>query len=196
MPTPKEIEIKLELPPASLQRFKRIPLLRGQKRRAKSATEVSVYFDTDKHKLHRKGMMLRVRRSGDRYIQTIKSAGNSGPFARDEWESEIKGRAPDLRLAQGTALEPLRSGKFRRQLRPVFETRIRRTTYPLSNGKSDIVLTLDKGTIATGRSSKALCEIELELKRGDEAELFRLARELTQTLPVQLALKEQVRTRI
>jgi hypothetical protein len=73
MPAPKEIELKLELPPASLPRLKRIPLLRGQKRRIKSATEVSVYFDTDKHKLHKKGMMLRVRRSGDRYVQTIKS---------------------------------------------------------------------------------------------------------------------------
>jgi triphosphatase len=78
MPAPKEIEVKLELAPASLARFKKIPLLRG--RRPKSATEVSVYFDTEKHKLYNKGMMLRVRRSGDRYLQTIKSAGNSGPF--------------------------------------------------------------------------------------------------------------------
>jgi inorganic triphosphatase YgiF len=166
MPTPKEVEIKLELPPASLQRFKKIPLLRGQKGRAKSATEISVYFDTAKHKLHRKGMMLRVRRSGDRYVQTIKSAGNSGSFARDEWESEIKAGAPELRLAQGTALEPLLSGKFRRQLRPIFETRIRRTTYPLSNGKSDIALTLDKGRIATGRSSKALWRFRKIRKKG------------------------------
>jgi triphosphatase len=191
MPAPKEIEVKLELPSASLPRFKKIPLLRGEERRPKRATEVSVYFDTDKQKLHKNGMMLRVRRGGDRYVQTIKSAGNSGPFTRDEWESEIEGAAPDLRLAQGTALEPLVSGKFRRQLKPVFETRVRRTTYPLSNGKTDIALTLDKGKIATGRSSRPLCEIELELKRGDEAELFRVARELTQALPAQVALKSK-----
>jgi inorganic triphosphatase YgiF len=80
MPAPKEIEVKLELAPASLARFKKIPLLRGQRGRPKSATAVSVYFDTDKHKLYNKGMMLRVRRSGDRYLQTIKSAGSSGPF--------------------------------------------------------------------------------------------------------------------
>ena len=190
MPAPKEIEIKFELPPASLPRLKKIPLLRGKKR-AKSATEVSVYFDTDKHKLHKKGMMLRVRRSGDRYVQTIKSTRNSGPFARDEWESEIDGRAPDLRLARGTALEPLLSGKFRRQLKPVFETRVRRTTYPLGDGKSDIVLTLDKGKIATGRHSRPLCELELELKRGDEAQLFDVARELTQALPAQLGLRSK-----
>jgi triphosphatase len=191
MPAPKEIEVKLELPPASLPRLRKIPLLRAQKGRPKTATEVSVYFDTDKHKLHKKGMMLRVRRSGDRYVQTIKSAGNSGPFARDEWESEIEGRAPDLRLAQDTALAPLLSGKFRRQLKPVFETRVRRTTYPLSSGNSDIALTLDKGKIASGRHSRPLCEIELELKRGDEAELFKVARQLTHVLPAQLALKSK-----
>lgn len=189
MPAPKEIEVKLELPPASLPRFKKIPLLRGQKRRPESATEVSVYFDTDKHKLRKKGMMLRVRRSGDRYVQTIKSSRNFGPFSRDEWESEIEGTAPDLRLAQGTALEPLLSDKFRRQLKPVFETRVRRTTYPLSNGTSEIALTLDKGKIATGRNSRPLCE--LELKRGDEADLFKVARELTQALPAQVALKSK-----
>jgi triphosphatase len=86
---------------------------------------------------------------------------------------------------------PLLSGKFRRQLKPVFETRVRRTTYPLSNGTSEIALTLDKGKIATGRKSKPLCEIELELKRGDEAELFNIARELTQALPARLALKSK-----
>ncbi|MGA7486105.1 MAG: CHAD domain-containing protein [Xanthobacteraceae bacterium] len=190
MPVPKEIEIKFELPPASLPRLKKIPLFR-RKKQAKSATEVSVYFDTDKHKLHRKGMMLRVRRSGDRYVQTIKSTGNSGPFVRDEWENEIEGRAPDLRLARGTALEPLLSGKFRRQLKPVFETRVRRTTYPLNGGKSDIVLTLDKGKIVTGRDSRPLCEIEIELKRGDETDLFNLARELAHLLPAQLGLKSK-----
>jgi inorganic triphosphatase YgiF len=78
MPAPKEIEVKLELPSASLPRFKKIPLLRGKKRRPKSATEVSVYFDTDKQKLHKNGMMLRVRRGGDRYVQTIKSAEELG----------------------------------------------------------------------------------------------------------------------
>ena len=191
MSAPKEIEVKLELPPASIPRFKKIPILRGQKRRPKSATEVSVYFDTGQHKLHKKGIMLRVRRSGDRYVQTIKSARNSGTFRRDEWESEIKGTAPDLRLTQDTALKPLLSGKFRRQLKPAFETRVRRTTYPLSNGTSEITLTLDKGKIATGRNSRPLCEIELELKRGDEADLFKIARELTQALPAQVCLKSK-----
>src|SRR5262245_31387009 len=107
MPAPKEIEVKLELPSASLPRFKKIPLLRAQNGRAKSTAEVSVYFDTDKHKLHKKGMMLRVRRSGDRYIQTIKSAlehrdrsratNNGKAKSRDEHLTCVWRRTPPSR---------------------------------------------------------------------------------------------------
>ena len=43
--------------------------------------------------------MLRVRRVGSRYFQTIKASGNLAPFERDEWETEIGGQEPDLSLA-------------------------------------------------------------------------------------------------
>ena len=135
--------------------------------------------------------MLRVRRIGDRYIQTIKATGHAGLFERDEWENEIASEMPDLSLARGTALEPLVNNKFRRQLKPMFETRVRRTIYPLTNGARAIALTLDQGKIDTGARSAPLCEIELELERGNEAELFVVARELTQALPAQLALKSK-----
>ena len=168
MPAPKEIELKLEVPPANLPRLAKIPHLRALKTPAKSATEISVYFDTENRRLHKKGLMLRVRRVRDRYVQTIKSAGHSDLFERDEWESEIDGAMPDLRLAQGTALEPLLSRKFCRQLKPVFETRVRRKTYPLTDGDSDIALTVDRGEIDTGDRSQPLCEIELALKSKSE----------------------------
>jgi len=191
MTAPKEIEIKLELAPASLPRLKKIPLIRALEAPAKRATEVSVYFDTDKHALRKKGLMLRVRHTGDRYIQTIKATGNGGLFERDEWESEIASEQPDLGLARGTALEPLISGKFRRQLKPMFETRVTRTVYPLTNGTRTIALTVDQGKIDTGARSAPLCEIELELKRGNEKELFDVARELTQALPAHVAFKSK-----
>jgi inorganic triphosphatase YgiF len=191
MTVPREIEIKLELPATSLPRLKKIPLLRALKVPPRRETQVSVYFDTDKHKLRKKGLMLRVRRVGNRYVQTIKATGNSALFERAEWEGEVASEMPDLRLARGTALEPLLSDKFCRRLQPIFETRVRRTTYPVADGKRDIALTLDKGKIATGRRSEPLCEIELELKRGNGTELFDLARELTSALPAQLAIKSK-----
>jgi inorganic triphosphatase YgiF len=191
MTTPKEVELKLALPPASLPRLKTAPLVRARGKRGKSETQVSVYFDTETHKLLRNGLSLRVRRVGRRYMQTIKSSGDGGPFERGEWESEIADEKPDLRLARGTALEPLLGRKLKRKLRPMFETRVRRTTYPLADGKQDIALTLDKGRIDAGERSEPLCEIELELRDGDKAALFEVARELAQTVPVQLATKSK-----
>src|SRR5262245_41393012 len=131
---PKEVEIKLECAPADLPKLEAVPLVRAVKARRRRTSEVSVYFDTDRHKLRRHGLTLRVRRIGNRYVQTIKASGNGRLFERDEWESEIESEVPDLSLAQGTALEPLVTEKFRRQLKPLFETRVERTLYPLANG--------------------------------------------------------------
>jgi inorganic triphosphatase YgiF len=76
----KEIELKLEFAPATPLTLKKIPLFQTIKAPPKRASQVSVYFDTDEHQLRQKGLMLRVRREGRRYTQTIKSTTNSGLF--------------------------------------------------------------------------------------------------------------------
>src|SRR6516225_6294992 len=91
--TPKEIEVKLEVDPTSLPALNKIPLFRTLKAVPTRSAEVSVYFDTDKQKLRKNGLMLRVRRKGGRYIQTIKAASNAGLFERDEWEPRLPGRS-------------------------------------------------------------------------------------------------------
>src|SRR6202035_3766030 len=104
---------------------------------AKRSSQVSVYVDiSDQQKLRRHGLVLRVRRIGDRYIQTIKATQNSNILTRDEWESEITDGQPDLAQARGTALDRLLTGKFCRKLKPQFETRVRRTTARSSNLRS------------------------------------------------------------
>ncbi|MGN6747188.1 MAG: CYTH and CHAD domain-containing protein, partial [Xanthobacteraceae bacterium] len=187
----KEIEVKLELAPASLRDFKKIPLLRTVTPAGKAENQVSVYFDTENQRLRKNGLMLRVRRHGRHYRQTIKAAVNSGSIERDEWEAEIAGKRPDLDQADGTALEPHLTGKVRRRLKPLFETRVSRTVYPVVANGHAIALTLDRGTIETGTRSLPLCEIELELKRGTAADLFDVARTLTQSLPARLAVKSK-----
>jgi len=187
----KEIEVKLEVAPASLPALKQIPPFRAVKATPAHATQISVYFDTDTQKLRQKGLMLRVRREGRRYTQTIKASANSGPLERDEWETEIAGKKPDLSKATGTALEPLLSNKLRRRLKPLFETRVRRTVYPLVDDAHAIAVAVDRGRIDTGKRSQPLCEIELELERGTAEELFDIARKITQALPARLALKSK-----
>jgi len=108
----RELEIKLALPPTSLGRLSKIPLIQALKASPKRATEVSVYFDTDKHKFRKNGLMLRVRRIGMRYVQTIKATGNAGLFERGEWESEIADGEPDLSLVRDTPLKLLMNSKL------------------------------------------------------------------------------------
>lgn len=187
----KELEVKLELGPPHLQGLKRVPLFRKAKAKPTRSAEVTVYFDTDKHKLRHNGLMLRVRRRGRRYVQTIKAAAHAGDFERDEWEAEIAGKAPDLDKGVGTALEPLLSGKLRQRLKPLFETKVRRTVYPIANGKHAMTASIDHGTIDTGKRSRPLCEVELELERGTAADLFDAARTISEAVPARLGLKSK-----
>lgn len=187
----REIEIKLELAPADLPGLLDTPPLRTQKLVPRRTREISVYFDTGKRKLHSKNLLLRVRRVGNRYIQTIKAGKNEAPLERDEWEGEIAGGKPDLDLARGTALEALVTRKLRRRLQPVFETRVQRTVYPVRDDTCAIMLAVDRGSIETGSRSLPLCEVELELEQGEITGLFAFARELVAALPARLALKSK-----
>ncbi|HYY59864.1 MAG TPA: CYTH domain-containing protein, partial [Burkholderiales bacterium] len=57
-----------------------------------AARLASIYFDTPDLELRRARVALRLRRSGRRWLQTVKC--DVSPLARGEWESE----APHARL--------------------------------------------------------------------------------------------------
>lgn len=190
MSSPKEIEIKLQLPSVDAAGLAALPLLRRADGSKQSEQQLSVYFDTKRLKLKRHGLTLRVRHVGDRYVQTVKSEDGS-LFERGEWETEIENGRPDLKRANGSPLERLGLKKLRKKLRPVFETRVQRTTYPLVRGDSDVALTIDRGEIDAGKRSMPLYEAELELKRGDRARLFGLARKFARATSAELAVKSK-----
>ena len=110
---------------------------------------------------------------------------------RNEWEAEIKNGKPDFSAMRYTAMEPLLTKKLRRKLRPVFETRVQRTTYPLNVGGTQIEVTLDRGKIDTGDRSSTLCEVEMELKAGDRTELFKMASTLARATSAELGVKSK-----
>jgi inorganic triphosphatase YgiF len=186
----REVELKLEVPARSLGQVMRSLVRPGSRKVATPAELVSVYFDTKKLKLRKKGLSLRIRDIGRRHVQTIKQDGfaATGLFIRNEWEHEIDGTKPDLKSARKTALEPLLGKKLRRGLRPVFTTCVQRTVYPIRGHNAEIELILDKGKVEAGRRSSPLCEVELDLKHGDHAALFKLARRLAEEVPIQLAV--------
>lgn len=181
----EEIELKLEVPARRVRDLTNLPLLKRLKPN-ETKTIRSVYFDTKKGKLHKHGLSLRVRQINHEIVQTIKQRKDRGVglFERSEWESTINRRRPDLEAAHDTALAPFLDKKLERNLRPVFETRVRRRIFPVDHEDSKIELALDNGQIkAHGRSTR-FCEIELELKDGGPEKVFDLARALCKHLPL------------
>src|SRR6516164_9659977 len=149
-----ETELKFRVPQRSLQilRHRKIP---GSSIGERSEIDLrSIYFDTPKLKLKRHGLSLRVRKDGDKHVQTVKAAAPAC-FGRGEWETEIHDGFPDLGKARDTPLKQIGSKKLRRKLKPIFETAVHRTVVPVHTRRSEIELAFDSGNIKAGRSSRA-----------------------------------------
>jgi inorganic triphosphatase YgiF len=185
-----ETELKLRIP-ASRPGREMMQWLGGYEVGCSSQHHLeSTYFDTPKHKLRRHGLSLRIRDDGRHHLQTVKTA-NPGRLGRGEWEAEVGGDEPELDKAGHTPLARFSSKGLRRKLRPLFKTSVDRTTLPIHGKGSEIELVIDRGKIAAGRRSTPIDEYELELKDGDSAELFRLARAAAQRSEAELDLRSK-----
>ena len=172
---PTEIELKFQLGAEALKRLAAHPLFAGSGRRKHLQT---TYFDTPDYDLREGGMSLRVRRSGTRFIQTVKSRQGASLFDRNEWETDIPGDSPVPEAWAGTPVEELLSGTPGAVLGPVFVTDVVRTVQECSRDGTVIEAALDHGEIVAGEQREPICELELELKSGDPRALFALARDL------------------
>ena len=185
-----EVELKLEFDPADTLRIASHPALAASLAPPEDHELVTTYFDTPDCALHRRGVYLRVREDGGRYVQTVKTAKDKTDLLeRLEWEREIPSRTLDLDDVAGSALEPLLTPELGAALQPIFETRIKRRLCRVAKDGSEIEVAIDRGEIATGGHARPISELELELKRGDKSALFRLARRLAETVPFRLEVK-------
>jgi triphosphatase len=194
---PREIELKLELAPAEIDRLLTHPILgRARPTPKQGGTLHAVYFDTEDEALRQAGLSLRIRRRGQDRVQTIKAErkardrhGEGLALDRSEWESPVEGDVPDFAAAAGTALAPFAANeKLRDRIRPVFTVTTERRTYAIERDGAAIELALDRAEVAAGPRASRFGEVELELKHGDAAAIFRVALDLSQAAPVRLSL--------
>ena len=189
---PTEIELKLRVSPEDIIALRNDPHFAGALHDPTRETLDSVYFDSDERFLRDHGLTLRVRHKGDERIQTVKAVNHgAGYFERSEWEQAIEGDQPDLSGVKDTALGPILIDDMHKTLKPVFETRIERTAYHLNGNDADIIMAIDEGQILATGSSRPVSEIELELKHGDPADLFKIARDIFSIIPAQLDFKSK-----
>ncbi len=181
-----EIEFKFQVPSERLEavqsdlRSAKVTPMRMQAR----------YFDTADGALAARGVVLRLRKEGRRWVQTAKAPGK-GPLHRLEHEFELDAAEamapkPDARRHEGSPVgnlldELLDGGKA--TLVETFATDIRRLVRHERVGDTTVELALDVGEVVAkanrGRSirSSPVCELELELVEGSVADLVTLARQ-------------------
>lgn len=185
----QEVELKLELPPGEVEAFRHAAVLGDPARRP--VDQLTTYFDTDKGELRKAGYSLRLRRKGKSCHQTVKQRGaDSGGFSsRAEWETKVETPQLDFEALKATPVGKLLTRKdMRKRLSQVSETQVRRTTWVIALGASEIELILDEGRVVSDGREAPISEIELELKRGARADLFALAQMLGEGLTLRMGV--------
>ena len=181
-PVSREIELKLFVPPSSVERLWSHPLL----------TELAIgpmrveridnrYFDTPERDLARRRMALRLRRIGPALAADAEGRGTRRACdQRTRRVGDADARWPDRRWRSGgcaTRRSPSLGASVGaqrlivRNLRPVFTTNFRRESRLLRLADGSVVeFAFDVGTIAAGRGKVArvlpICEVEIERKSG------------------------------
>jgi inorganic triphosphatase YgiF len=185
----QEIEIKLSVAP---EHARRLWVVLAAHPHAKPASRrvFSAYYDTPDCRLQNGGVALRLRREGNRWIQTVKSAGIAagGLHRRAEHETVVPAQLPNFpALIEAGAGKLVADRQTREALQVVFTTEFRRSSTLVQPRAGTIVeVSLDRGAIAAGERRDPICEIELELKSGETGALFALALEIVRALPVRL----------
>ena len=87
---PVETELKLHCDPETLVQLRNSPvILQFSRNKGNFRRLEATYYDTADYQLLCAGLTLRVRRSGRRYVQTIKRLSDKDRLSRDEWEASV-----------------------------------------------------------------------------------------------------------
>ncbi len=187
-----ETEVRFSLPADARSRLEAHPAFDPTRATApETLHQVTTYFDTPDLALARHGISLRVRRSGETRVQTVKWREHDGhsPFGRGEREWPVDRDEPDLSLLADTPAGAALEGCGPVALRTAFVTDVRRARrYLLPKADTVVEAVLDEGTISAGSVREGFQELELELKAGDPVQLYRFALELSGALPLALSV--------
>ena len=168
-----ELELKMEIAPQASSDFIELMSSKGWEP-CSSLMLANCYYDTPQQDLKRARIALRVRRIGNQWIQTLKTAGQvdaNGISTRGEWEWEL----PTGELNVDLAREQLPAQIDGAQLKPLFTTDFKRTAWLIDYQGALLEVALDQGEIFAAPKRVPISEVELELKSGDTSGLLALA---------------------
>lgn len=194
-----EIELKLSAAPDVIEVLARsAPMGQAGRGRRVFKNLESTYFDTSDLRLRNRGFALRVRKDGNRYVQTMKASLEAGGAIarRAEWECAVPGPAPDLASIDDAEARARLGLILPGELRPVFTNRVRREVlrvngFDAAGRTREIEIAVDLGEIQAGEITEPIAEIELELLHGAPETVFDLALALHRIRPVQVETRSK-----
>ena len=189
-PADVEIELKLVVEPDRLAEFNEAPIIADHARSRGSRKHFkTVYYDTPDRKLRREGLSLRVRQSGARFTQTVKTECGEDPLTRGEWEASVPSIAPDVALAAPFIPAKLLAELDRQPLEAVFTSDIHRHQRLVDLPSGTVEVAFDHGFLKAGERTLPVSEIELELKAGNAGAIYELALGLAEQGPVRPSIQ-------
>lgn len=189
-----EIELKLVCEPDAVTAFenKVVPILKAKNIvfDKSSANLYNEYFDTPDEFFGQRKMGFRVRAKNNNFEQTIKTKGNvvGGLHQRPEYNIALKSNTPDLTLFDSDIwAEKLDLEQINKALSGLFLTNFDRTTFLVKNDEFIIEIVFDLGEVRRAQDYLPICEIELELVKGDPSHLYNIAELIVENLPTRLS---------
>ncbi|MFA6922523.1 MAG: CHAD domain-containing protein [Gallionella sp.] len=186
-----ETELKLRMTPEHLAKLRRHALFRKHQITAPVTRRLyNVYYDTPKLQLQKNRMALRLRRVAGVWLQTLKGGGQvlGGLHQRHEWEVPVPSGSLDFSGLDESVWGEYLPAALRSDLQSVFITDFSRSSRLLEWQGAVIEVCMDHGVVKTDAQSTPICEVELELKSGENRQLFELARALLDIVPFELEM--------
>jgi len=188
-----EIEFKFQIPADRLKAVE-TALRRGTVVRTRLQAR---YFDTADQALAAEGIVLRLRKEGRRWVQTVKATGDNALHRLehnvDLGSAATGGALPaiDPQRHQGTPVGDRLTKVLAASGAPLVErqstdiVRLTRDVRVTGPGGAVVEMALDVGKVVAcagtpDEAESPVCELELELKRGDVQGLVALARRWSQ----------------
>lgn len=193
----REIELKLRATPDAVAQILASPLLAAGIPGLASAQNLdAAYYDTADLRLQKRGISLRVRREGDRFVQNIKTKGTAtGALDRREWETVVPDLTPRPDWVTDRHALALLGHLAPNELSAICRTLIERETrvigYKHDGDIAIIEIAFDRGTLEAGERTVPTAEIELELLKGHKQALYALAQDLHEVAPLQIELRSK-----
>lgn len=191
----QQVALKLAVADDRHNALQRHPALAAATHREQNQL-VSIYYDTGRQTLRRAGVLLRLRKHGAAWQQTVKLQDESqtGLTRRPEWQTPYLNHFDFAGIDDARLRELLQSDKIAGRLAAVFETSFRRTVWQVDvSPDTRILAKLDRGWIASSGRRDTISELELQLVAGGVDQLYAIARQLAQreALPLLLLSKAE-----